>query len=231
MPTSSMTDTWTSEIVAVHQLRDAARTVLQAWLPTALHDVAGQAGVDVPPSPRTWRRVATFDQVPEAQVPVVFVAAPSTTSTTLRRSTDYTASWELQVVAALRGRDYEQTAERVSVYAAAIRAVMLQRPLGINVAAVRWQGEVYDEMPAVAQRTWAAAMLSFEVDVAPAVQIYTPMRAALAPPADPSDTPDGTTATDVAAVVDVVRGGVAVPTVGYMRIYSDIYQVDPGGSV
>lgn len=189
---------WVPPLVAVHQIRTAVLGELQVWLPTALAEVAAETGVDVPPSPRSWHRLGTWDQVAEAQLPVVFVAVPATSGTTVRRAEAYDAVWDLQVVAAVRGGSYEQTAEAVSVYAAAIRAVLTQRPVGWTC---RWTGEMYDAMPARGQRTLAATMVTWTVEVADAIGLESPMRHASGPPDGPPTVPT-VQETDVEVVVD-----------------------------
>lgn len=162
-------------VVAVHQLRRAAISRLQQWIEAALVDVARQTGVDehAIQFPRSWRRLASWDGVPEDQQPVVFATSPSTTGVSgagpnVTRMNDgrWSCQWEVPILAAVRGQDYEQTAELVSVYAAAIRTVLIQHPPDIDgLHSWWWAGETYDALPAEQQRSWAGALVTFTADV------------------------------------------------------------------
>lgn len=179
-------------VTAVHQLRTAALDVLRDWLPAALVDVARQTGVDpqTVPFPRSWRRVASWDSVPEDQQPVVFATSPGLVGTTQRRAEGgaWQATWRIPILAAVRGKDYEQTAERVSVYAAAIRTVLIQQPLPVAGAkALQWVGETYDVLPTQHQRTWAGALVEFDAEIS-TVATTAPRRQE--PPEDPFADPE-----------------------------------------
>lgn len=206
-----MVTSWLGPVFGIHELRAAVTDVLQAWLPVALVDVARQTGVDetTVPFPRSWRRVASWDNVPEDQQPVVYVTSTGTVGENTRRSAGMTdATWRLAVLSAVRGKDYDQTAERASVYAAAIRAVLSQhRPDVEGLSQLKWVGESYDVLSTASQRTWAGALTEFDCQVDPSVRQASPPRPApLAPPADPFDLPDGTVeASDVAAYIEVDR--------------------------
>lgn len=185
-----MAATWLGPLFAVHQLRNATTNTLQAWLPVALVDVARQTGIDETtiPFPRSWKRVANWDSVPEDQVPVVYITSTGTQDVVRRRAEGVMdATWRLQVMAAVRGKSYEQTAERVSVYATAIRAVLLQhRPQIDGLGELLWTGETLDAMQTQHQRTWAGALVEFDAHIHQAVIAERP---GVLPVPDPPEDP------------------------------------------
>lgn len=188
--------TWLGAVFAIHQLRSAATDVLQAWLPAALVDVARQTGIDetTVPFPRSWVRVASWDNVREDQQPVVYVTSTGTVGEVDRRAGGVAdATWRLAVLAAVRGSDYDQTAERASIYGAAIRNVLTQhRPYIEGLSSIRWVGDSYDVYASTSQRTWAGALVEFDCDVdASAVETPPQRLTPLQPPPDPFDLPDG----------------------------------------
>jgi hypothetical protein len=178
-------------VLGVHQVRADAIATLQAWLPTALVDVARQTGIDETfvEFPRSWRRVASWDSVAEDQQPLVFATSPGTTATSgarantgRRRSSEWFAEWEVPILAAARGQDYDQTADLVSVYATAIRAVLVQRPPSLDGVRWWWTAEQFDALPAEQQRTWGGVVVTF---VASADRVMVDYPTFDAPPDDP----------------------------------------------
>lgn len=156
-------------VTAVHQLRAAAVDRLQTWIEAALVDVARQTGVDetVVPFPKSWRRVASWDGVPDDQQPVVFATSPGTVGEPPRRERGrWSATWEVPILAAVRGQDYDQTQQFASVYAAAMRTVLIQQPPAVDgLHSWWWTGETLDALPTEQQRTWAGALVTFTATV------------------------------------------------------------------
>lgn len=164
-----MAITLLGHVTAVHQLRGAAVDQLKAWIEAALVDVARQTGVDetTVPFPKSWRRVANWDSVPEDQQPVVFSTSPGTVGDPPRREAGrWSATWEVPILAAVRGQSYDQTADLVSVYATAIRTVLIQQPPDVDgLRSWWWAGETLDALPTEQQRTWAGALVTFTATV------------------------------------------------------------------
>lgn len=171
-------------VTAVHQLRRAVIATLQDWLVWTdgdgrwqpgwpLVDIAQQTGVDVDrlPPVRAWHRVAAWDDVSESQQPVVFATSPGLVGEPERRAREWRSVWEVPVMVAVRGQDYDDTADLVSVFAAAIRTTVLrEQPTVDGVEGWWWAGETYDALPADQQRTWAGALVTFHCAASEVVQ-------------------------------------------------------------
>lgn len=186
-----MTDTLLGPVTPIHVVRRAVVDVLQTWLPAALVDVARQHDIDphTVPLPRSWQRVASWRDVPQDQLPVVFSTSPGVTGLPVRNRGQgaWQATWRLPIVAAVRGNSYEQTATFTSVYGAAIRTVLLQqRPHVEGLSGLVWVGERYDAMQPDQQRTLAGALVEFDATIDHTVDQALRRDA---PPSDPFDPP------------------------------------------
>lgn len=160
-------------LVGVSEVRTAVADTLKEWIDDALVVAAGAAGVDERRArpPRSWKRVADFRNIPEDQLPCLFVTSPGLAGPPQRHGDGtHTATWRAVVTALVRGKSYDDTADMVSVYCLAIRAVCLQRnSLGGFAESTRWTGEDYDALETSQARTLGAGFVDLDVTVAKVV--------------------------------------------------------------
>lgn len=176
--------------VGAAQVRAAVQSTLEAWLPTYIADAERRAGlaartIDLP---RSWRRLARFDTVAADQLPAVFVTSPGIEVVERRGSGEHDATWRIAVTAVARGRTFEETADLVGYYTAAVRAALIQHAAHGIGATTRWDDESYDAVAVDAQRTLGAGVVEVLVTVRNVIDAHDADVPAT-PPADPYATP------------------------------------------
>ena len=176
-------------VVAEHQLVRLTRERLGEWLPHVLVQVADATGVDRDrvPLPASWLRVTDWRELPEGQSPTVVVASPGLEGEPQRHGQRWSASVLVNVLAVVRGHDYDLTGELASVYGAAITATLVQRPPDAPwLRGFRWVGRERDALPAADQRTVQGALVRFRADVDSVIAEPLPLTE---PTPDPYDEP------------------------------------------
>lgn len=157
-------------IVTGRDVRHAMRDHLKTWLPTYLPEIArgsGRAGSDLQ-QPRSW--VSALDlpdgKFIENQMPSCVIVAPGLVEEPEKRGGLYICRWGVSVGLVVSGQDRENTFDLSELYAAAVRAAVLQHPsLGSFADGVDWIGERYDDIPNDMSRTLAAGTVQFSVEV------------------------------------------------------------------
>lgn len=157
-----------------HQLVAAAVDTLQTWLPVTLLAAADDFGWDVEDptvlaklTVRGWRQ-PTDREMFDPAIPLIV-----TTSTGTVDTPEFTghgpvhAVYDLTVNPVVRGASFEDTADLVSIYAAAVRACLEQhRSLGVGwVSDLWWVAETFDAPEPDRQRIYAEALVTFHVVV------------------------------------------------------------------
>jgi hypothetical protein len=140
------------DVFDVDGLEQAALATLKAWLPSHLAHQETRRGFPqrTIPQPRSWPTVDEFDPEPHEQLPSIVLVSPGTTGDIRRGPRGTTATWRLEVVVAVAGRDEREVRLLRSVYAAAVRSALEQN------GKLAWQLD--DDRnpvpgPAVAERT------------------------------------------------------------------------------
>jgi hypothetical protein len=147
-------------IVTAGTIRRAAQTVLKQQLPAVLDGLAEQEGMGLPPIV-TWRRLSDFLLITDLQSPAMVVTTPGVADTAERRGRDQRADWLVRVFTVVRGRTYEETADRVAAYVAAARTVLLSdADLGGLAAGCQWVRESYSELDNDKERTVGAGSVT-----------------------------------------------------------------------
>lgn len=194
-------------IVTGRAVRQAMRTHLQSWFPTYIAELARIEGKDPASMPlfRSW--VSALDlpegKYEEHQMPSCVIVAPGLLREPERRGGDVIATWAVSVGCVVSGQDRENTFDLAEMYAAAVRAAVVQHPsLGGFATATDWLGERYDDIPNDMLRTLAAGSVQFAVQ---AYQAITPSDGPSEPLLDPIPDP-GPRATFVS--VDATTEGV-----------------------
>lgn len=144
-------------------VRDTIRTNLRGYLDA----VAVQDGRAAGALPEFRSYVSSFDtdKFQEDQLPTCVIVAPGMAEAPVRRgSGKYEATWAVAVAAVVSGQNRENTFELVELYAAAIRAVLVNgKSLGGIATATEWLDERYDELAFEDLRTIAAGIVHFAV--------------------------------------------------------------------
>lgn len=151
----------------------AARQTVRKWMFTYLGELCLQLGLPAPntaggiPLPKTYALTSEFDMMSSMPLPAVLFMSPGTTDPP-RATGDgwYEADWALSVGIIATAKDRESTNNLVKMYAAVVRAIIVQKhSLGRLATATRWQGEAYDELDSADERTYAAAEVEFIVTI------------------------------------------------------------------
>lgn len=169
-------------------LERAAVATLKAWIAVHLAAQEERNGLTRRslPLPRSWPTVSAFDPEPHEQLPSIVLVSPGTTGDPLR-SGDGTvaATWRLEIVVAVAGRDEPETRWIAAMYAAAVRSALVQNgELGGIALQTHWVGEEY---AIEAERgTRMMVEIDFETTVDSVVDVS---QGPDVPPTDPYATP------------------------------------------
>lgn len=160
-------------LVTAVEIRKATQDRLEEWLPAYLAELGRRYERDLPP-PRTWRRLPDFRALTDDQSPALVVTSPGLVTEADRDGDgEYSATWQVNVFLAVRGQTFEETADLVGLYTAAVRACLGQQGIDIaNARRPRWRGEGYNELAAGKARTIGGGMVSFAVHVGAVLDEY-----------------------------------------------------------
>jgi hypothetical protein len=151
-------------IVSGADVRLAAERTLQQHLPGVLEQLALQWDAQLPaPKPAAYQRLNDFVQMTQAQSPGVIVTSSGVESSPVRDEVDsYRPAWLIRVFIVIRGRTYEETADRVTHYCAAVRTVFARDgSLGGLCDQAVWRDEKYTELDRTRERTVAAGSVAY----------------------------------------------------------------------
>jgi hypothetical protein len=175
------------DIVDADTIEQAAKQTLQAWLPAHLAHQERRRDLQMRSiaHPRSWPTVSEFDPEPHEQLPSIVLVSPGTTGEIHRDGSGrHSATWRLDIIAAVASSTEPEVRRLAGVYAAAIRGVLVQNPeLGGVAARTRWMGEDY-AVGTTHRGPRAMVEVSFEIDVDDVVDARL---GPLAPPPDPYD--------------------------------------------
>lgn len=162
------------KIVTGRAVRFAMMAHLKLWFPTYLAEVARIDGYD-PAKVQPFRSFVSALDMPEGkyeehQMPCCVIVAPGLLREPEKRGGSMIATWGVSVGCVVSGQSRENTFALSEMYAAAVRAAVIQNPsLGGFATAVDWLGERYDDIPNDMLRTLAAGSVQFAVDVYSAI--------------------------------------------------------------
>lgn len=157
-------------IISADQVEDGIVSFSQEWFPVYLREMELQTGrecgsLPLPRSYQIWDRFAKFE---EDQLPAFVVISPGLDSKPQARGDgSYLGCWKVQAGIIVSASDQTATRQLSRIYAAAIRAMFVQkRSLGGIAVGTEWRDEAYDVVDNVADsRTITSAMVSFGVYV------------------------------------------------------------------
>lgn len=151
----------------------AVTATLQRWMPTYVAELERQNGLAAGsiPAVRGWTLTNQFDQSQSDQTPTIIVISPGSEGTPVRSGEGaITVVWRVEVAVIANGRDRASSNLFAKVYAAAIRAIVVQQPsLGGVAAASVYAGESFTDAPADYLPVGAVAVVEFAVTVTEAV--------------------------------------------------------------
>lgn len=179
------------QIITGRAVRAAMKAHLELWFPSYLAEVARIEGLDPAKVPVFRSFVSALDmpegKYEEHQMPCCVIVAPGLLREPERRGGNVIATWGVSVGCVVSGQARENTFDLSEIYAAAVRAAVVQNPsLGGFATGTDWLGERYDDIPNEMLRTLAAGSVQFAVDVYSAV---TPSAGPDAPLSDPIPDP------------------------------------------
>lgn len=157
-------------------------------------------------TPRTFTTMDEFENFPDDNLPAVIAVSGGVGEMPEQAGTGiYEATWRLGIGIVAKGPTKLITNRNIKIYAATIRAIMLQqRSLGGVTSGMYWLGEDYTDRPSDQARTLGTAVVLFNV-VVPAV-----VNAADGPLAPPSDGQPGSEWPEVEEI-DLVVTEMEVP--------------------
>jgi hypothetical protein len=150
-------------------LEAAAAMTLKKWMPTYLQELKLQVDLDYDlATPRSYTNKRTEPvNWPEEQLPGILVVCPGVTGRpSMEGSGHYRAPFGVVVGVINSANTKFATNVNNKLYAAAVRAIMVQKPsLGGVASGTEWIDESYDETPEDAERDLAVATLSFTIEL------------------------------------------------------------------
>jgi hypothetical protein len=156
-------------IVTARRVGQAVVDTLELWMPTYLGEIERQEGmgVDTLVRPASYTVRSSLVRFPEQQAPAVIVIVPGTAGRPRASGKGvYEAAWQVTVAVIGHGTDLASTRANADRYAAAIRAVMVQKPgLGGFAESVDWEGETYADTDESMARSKAVAAVALAVTV------------------------------------------------------------------
>jgi hypothetical protein len=154
------------DIVAIDEIEDQILDNLQNWMPTYMAELCRQKGIDpsLPPAIRSWVNLQKFRHEPQNQTPAIVVVNGGSTSRPVK---DGQGWWRVPFVvgvsAIISARDQDSATRMSKLYAAAVRAIMLQQRTAVSYTDIAWSGETYDDIDLGSPDMLAAATGTYEV--------------------------------------------------------------------
>jgi hypothetical protein len=148
-------------IITGTDIRKTVETELRADLPARLTALGVSKGLTLP-APKTWRRLHDFLRMTEQQSPAVVVTSPGLDGPpNVTGPDEWEADWLVRVYCVVRGRTYDETADRVGHYVGALRAALLDNAgLAALASGIEWRAESYAELATDEQRSIGAGSVT-----------------------------------------------------------------------
>jgi hypothetical protein len=147
------TDTIFQPIFSADVLEDAVVATLRLWMPTYLREIEYQRNLPLGriEAPKVYTNRNEFTGFPQERMPLCVVVSPGIASPPRAEGDgNYTGWWALGVGIVARASTDEDTNKVVKIYGAALRAIMLQKPMFDNsweFAGVEWVDETFIDIP------------------------------------------------------------------------------------
>jgi hypothetical protein len=175
-------------IVTGATVRAHVEATVKAFMPAYLAEVARQDGrTSTPPNIRAWVPSVDPETFPADQLPAGLVIVPGIVAGPSRRANTYSVGWQVGVGAVVRSTTRGEVMDLLSVYTAAIRAILAQHPSCGGIGdGWEWVDENSITLDVDGQRTIAAGQVTGILFVPDVVAVD---RGPAAPPADPALVP------------------------------------------
>jgi hypothetical protein len=197
------------QLVPASDLEAAIRAQLVKWMPSYLWEIQRQQGDDpvAIAIPNSYVVTTDVSHMPEEQLPSILIATVGTTDPPMADGQGrYTVRWRVTVAALVAARGNRVALRLARLYAAGMRGVLIQQQAleGVSVRRIEWEGERYDTLDSINDRTICVAELSIIVEVS---DVVTRHAGPLVPWIEPEEVPDPEspvwyTATDVDITID-----------------------------
>lgn len=157
-------------IVTGNQVASAAVAWINTWFSTYLAELeeadATRDRMDLA-RPFSVQVNTERNKFSEDRLPAIICVCPGLAERPVKDGEGkFRAKWILGVACVVKGRDRQTTDEICSMYTAAVRTLLVQKPsLGISGRGVEWVDEDYDELDSDDRRTLKAGLLTFWVEV------------------------------------------------------------------
>lgn len=165
-------------LVDAGALEERFLEVLPVALPPYLAATAVAAGKPAGylPGIKTWSVVSEHDRFPEEGLPCVIIGAPGITGEPTKDGEgNWTAIWAFEVSVTATGRDAREARRRAQLFAAAVRACLLQTKISapnFKASVLAWLDEAYTDVPTTKRRSILATSNVFSVEVEDVVNEY-----------------------------------------------------------
>lgn len=178
---------------------------MQKWFLTYLRECEDQAGLQVGniPEPLKYTNRNKYDATIGEQLPRCAVVCPGTIGIPLKSGNgQYRAAWRVGIGVAMSAETEEEADIQTKIYAAVVRAVMLQKQGEYGSNNTEWLEEAYDDLPLAGQlKQYKACAVWFSVDVE---DVVTKKKG----PLTPNDAPYGIHTADL-VIIDLEVENVA----------------------
>jgi hypothetical protein len=207
-------------ILSAFEVEHALVACVRIWIRDYLAEMERQRGQAVEGMP--WFRSIVVagapEKWPEDQLPALLVSSPGLAETGTRRGIEvhgdggYVARYRVDAVCEVSARGNRQAIRLARVYAAAVRALLIQQPLRKPsnpppwLRRVEWTGEDFTLRDWTVDRTRCAGRVSFVVEVADVMTRGLGPRQPYYQPAEPTEPPEPMLMPDVESThVDVTK--------------------------
>jgi hypothetical protein len=154
------------DIISIDEIEDQILANLQNWMPTYMAEVCRQKSLDSSqvPAIKSWVTLQRFRHEPHNQTPAIVVVSGGTSGQPVKNGEGWWRSpFVFGVSAIISARDQDSSSKMSKLYAAAVRAIMLQQRTDVMYTDIRWNGESYDDIDVGSPDMLTAASGTFEL--------------------------------------------------------------------
>ena len=156
------------QILSAAHVRGALLSTIQLWSPTYIAEVSATSGIAMAPF-GTWEAIYDNRALPPDQTAACWVTCTTTNPRMppeRQGNGTYRAWWLAEANIVAYGLAWDQAADLISLYMAAVRSAVIQhRDLGGFADDTRWLGEATKEVEHSPNRTIETGVVQFRVTV------------------------------------------------------------------
>lgn len=154
------------DIITADEVEDQILANLELWMPTYLAELCRQKNIDptLPPAIKSWVTLQKFRHEPQNQTPAIVVVSGGTSGQPVKSGDGWWRSpFLFGISAIISARDQDSASRMSKLYAAAVRAIMLQQRKNVMYTDIVWNGETYGDIDVGSPDMLAAATGTFEI--------------------------------------------------------------------